>query len=88
MTRSTELVAATFVFRGWLVVFTGGTVEVLNGEQDGQPMLKVEQGDWRPCVTHCRELIRLARGNQPTSNHERGRRKATKPSLKIARGTT
>lgn len=30
--------------------------------------------DWKPCVTHCRQLIRMAQGKPPANEFDRKRR--------------
>lgn len=38
---------------------------------------------WKPCVTHCLDLIRMHLGKKPTSEFAKQRVKATKPELKV-----
>lgn len=82
MTTADDLQAATFLFPDWMVMFVNGNVEVL-GTGGGTLVLKIEQGDWRPCVTHCRQLIRMAKGLPPANEFDRKRREPRKPELRV-----
>lgn len=45
------------------------------------------KSDWKPCVTHCQDLIRLKLGRKPKTPFAERRIKDTKPALRIAQGT-
>lgn len=42
---------------------------------------------WKPCATHCEQLIQMAYGVTPTSQQAQRRAKETKPKLKICEAT-
>lgn len=77
-----QLVKAFFTFADCTVEFDGKRITVWL-DCESLPSLEIEQGEWRPCVTHCRELIRLASGKEPRGQHARKRRKVTKPAFKV-----
>lgn len=42
-------------------------------------------GQYKPCVTHCRDLIDWKLGKKPKGNFAKQRKKKTKPNLRIVR---
>ena len=42
-------------------------------------------GRYKPCVTHCKELIRLATKKPPVDDFAKRRQKAARPKLKVKR---
>jgi hypothetical protein len=44
------------------------------------------RGEWKPCATHAKDLVRLHIHQSPSSNHARKRAIKTKPALRLYGG--
>lgn len=61
----------------------GIAVAVVINAQDKSFSFDNAKGTWKPCVTHCQDLIRLAFGRQPRTKFAKQKIKHTRPNLRV-----
>jgi hypothetical protein len=85
-----KLSKATFRFDAATVVFVDGAcgprVEVWRG---GKRVHSIDNADrrYKPCVTHCLDVLRMVEQKPPKNEFARQRQKAARPAVGIAKGT-
>ena len=79
-----KLTRAIFDFDGAQIVFNHAAADVIVTIGEISVTYDNEKRQYKPCVTHCEDLLRMVRGEWPRAANL-DRLKATRSKLKLAR---
>jgi hypothetical protein len=77
--RTHGMIRVVFAYDG-----EGKPEEITVTMRDESFRIENAKGEWKPCVTHCQDLIRMKLGRKPKTPFAERRVRDTKPKLRVA----